>query len=1247
MIRRIITIAAALVALATSTQSVAAQSDIIRGRVTDVNGEPLSSVRVTATSIPGNVTREATTNQQGNFQIVFPNGTGDYIMGYAGFGFNFRQFQIKRLTDEPVLVADTRLQPVQLDTLAVTASVQQRVNRNQPVQDVSGTEKPITPDQVALELQGNLAAMAASLPGVLLLPGIDGGPDGFSVLGLGADENSITLNGLQGGANNLPRDAAVSTSLSTSPYDVSRGGFSGGNFNVTSRPGSNYSRRGLSLQMTSPQVQWTDRAASSLGNDYTQLSLGGSASGPLKFNKAFYNMSAQFGRTSRDNQTLLGTDDLGLRTAGVASDSVSRFVGILQGYGIPVVAADERSNRINDSGTLFGSVDLSPPSSTSGASYNLTVNGNWNKTSPAGTSFGFGSVPQLSSVGGESFNWGGGVQARHSAYVKMLLSETQVGVNLSRQDSDPYVQLPGGRVRVSSSFDEGDNSVTNLSFGGNQNLSNATKTTTANFQNNLSWFDNDNKHRIKLTTELQFSGNTSHESSNLLGTFSFNSLADLEAGRPASFSRTLTARERTTGQMRGSLAIGDTYRRTADLQFQYGIRVDASRYTKTPAYNSLVESTFGVRNDRAPTPIAISPRIGFSWTLGQSQEIAAFAGAVRGPRAVVRGGIGVYANSSSPMLLRSALDNTGLPSGTQQIVCVGPAVPIPDWTAYGNDPDLVPEQCADGSGGTVFANSAPNVTLYSSDYAPQKNVRANLSWSGSILDARFTLNAEGTYSLNLNRERQFDLNFDPRQRFTLADDGRPVFVEPTSIVASTGVIASRDARTSSSFARVTEMRSDMRSRTAQLSLRLNPIYRTPAKLRWNLAYTYQNVREQVSGFNSTAGDPRTVDWAASAQGPHSINYSLSYNFFNAVSVSLSGSVRSGSAFTPTVAGDINGDGWSNDRAFIFSSSSGDPAVADGMAQLLANASGRTRSCLESQLGRIAERSSCRGPWTVGNHSLNISLDRAKFRMPHRGDVSFSISNPLYAADLLVNGSSGIKGWGQSPAIDNSLLYVRGFDAQTKQYKYEVNQRFGATRPQLLGVRAPAMVTAMVRFDLGPTRERQQLDQQLRFSRPQGEPRLAESMFRSMGNSGVPNPMSTILRQQDSLKLTAMQADSIASMNRRYMYRADSLWTPVARTLSVLPQKFDLDGAYDNFIEARRTQINLLTNVAVATRELLTPEQRRKLPASVINMMDPRYLALMRHGNSMFLGAGSAFIGAPMGMEMMMSEGVIFRTVTPF
>jgi len=1211
-----------VVALLSVPLAVAAQTDVIRGRVTGVDGEPLVDVRVTATSIPGNVTRTAQTNGQGRYQIVFPGGTGDYIMGFAVFGYNFRQFQIKRLADEELLIADARLAPVQLDSLLVVAPQQQRINRNSQVPDVSGTEQAIQAAGLPPELMGDIAAMAASLPGVLLLPGLDGEADGFSVLGLGADENSVTLNGMSIGADGLPRDAAVTTSLTTSPFDVSRGGFSGGNFNIRSRPGSNFRSRGMSLALTAPQVQWTDRAAQALGNDYTNVSLSGMASGPLRLNKAFYNVSFQFGRHSRDNSTLLTTSPLGLQTAGVAADSVARFVGILGDQGIPTAAGRTRSSRVNDSGSFFGSIDISPPNSSSGQSFGLTFNGNVRRQTPLS-----GGATQLESVGSDRSSWGGGLQARHSGYFGMILSETSAGISYSSDDSDPYLDLPIGRVRVNSSFADGGSGVQTLMFGGNQGRS-SSNATSATFQNNLSWFDDANKHRLKLTSEVQYRGNTQEQSSNLLGSFSYNSLEALEAGIPASFSRTLTRQQRTTGQVIGSLALGDTYRHSNDVQFQFGLRLDASRWTTAPAHNPLVESTFGRRNDRVPTPFAISPRIGFSWTVGRAQEIEAFLGAARRPRAVIRGGVGVFANNAGAGQIGAALYNTGLPGGVQQLNCVGPAVPIADWGVWVNDPAAIPEACADGTAGTVFSNPAPNVTLFADDFAPQKTVRSNLSWRGAIMDARFNLSVEGTYAFNLNRPRFVDLNFRPDARFTLPD-GRPVWVEPTSIVPATGSIASRDARVSQEFARVTETRSDLQSRTAQLSVRLSPIVRGPANFGWSAAYTYSHIREQVSGFSSTAGNPLDVEWARSGQGPHQINYSLRYRFFNALQVSWNGSFRSGSAFTPAIAGDVNGDGYSNDRAFVWSPTDGsDPALAEGMQALLASTSGATRSCLEKQIGRIAGRNSCRGPWT-SSASLNVSLDRAKFRIPRRGEISLSLSNPLGAADLLVNGSGSLRGWGQNASPDPSLLYVRGFDEQTGQYRYEVNQRFGATRPQFLTLRSPVVLTASMRIDLGPTRERQRLAQQLQSGRTLPGSRYPEALFRSAGASSVLNPMSVILRAQDSLRLTTIQADSIASMNRRYTYRADSLWTPVARQLAALPDSYEEGEAWRLYIRTRHAQVDMLTRMVAAVRELLTPEQRRKLPPAIVNFLDPRYLALIRNGNGMYVSSTGGF--SPVGM----------------
>jgi hypothetical protein len=276
--------------------------------------------------------------------------------------------------------------------------------------------------------------------------------------------------------------------------------------------------------------------------------------------------------------------------------------------------------------------------------------------------------------------------------------------------------------------------------------------------------------------------------------------------------------------------------------------------------------------------------------------------------------------------------------------------------------------------------------------------------------------------------------------------------------------------------------------------------------------------------------------------------------------------------------------------------------------------------------------------------LNITLDRARFRMPQRAALNFALSNPLGAADLALNGSGNLKGWGQSPFPDQALFYVRGFNAATREYSYEVNQRFGQTRPQFLTLRSPVTMTVSLKIDLGPTMERQMLGQQLQTGRTNPGTRFSEQLFRQVGASSVQNPMTQIIRQQDSLRLTALQADSIASMNRRYAYRTDSLWTPAARYLASLPEKYQMEEAYERYLRARRTQFDLLTQTVEAVSDLLTPAQKRKLPSQIANFLDPRFLNLIKNGNGLYVpavggGGGGMFFG---GDVMIASGGAFFE-----
>ena len=1204
----------AAIAVIAASRPLFAQADVIRGRVTSASqgDAPIENASVTATSLAGGVNRSARTDRNGRYTITFPNGDGDYFVTVIAIGYVPRRFEVKRTADQDILIGDTRLtlSSSTLDTV-VTLGRRDRPLRADTLGDIGGMDRVVNTSNVAIEQLGNLAAMAASTPGLVYVPGVDGDPSGYVALGLEQAQNALTINGMNSVATDLPREGTYSVSVALSPYDVSQGQFSGGRTNVRIGSGTNYISRKSSLLVNAPPLEWTDRVGRALGQQYTNFNLGGGASGPISFDKAFYNLSYQFGRVANDLYTLLDADPLGLQTSGVSRDSIARLTSILRNVQVPATVPGLPTSRLADQGLILGSFDFAPPSSSSGQAFNVTLNGGWSKTSPA--------TPLTSALPASSFantNWNGAVQGHHTNYYGFgILSETGVSLSQSRRFTTPYLELPSGNVLVRSDFANGVSGVRSLAFGGTPTSGRAT-TKSVELTNQLSWFSENNKHRIKVTTDLRREAYAFDQSTNTLGTFAFNSLAELETGRAASFTRQLSSIGVNTSQLIGSVAIGDSYRRTSDLQIVYGARLDANKFLDRPAPNADLERILGARNDRMPNGLYVSPRLGFSWTYGASPALGAFVGAARVPRAVVRGGIGVFQGVPNATLPSQAIANTGLSNGLQQLTCTGVATPMPDWSAYASGATSVPSQCADGSSGTVFASSAPNVTLFARDYAPPRSLRSNLQWAGPVLDNRVFATVSAIYSRNEHQPGFVDANLDATTRFTLpGENGRPLFVQPTSIVPATGVVASRDGRLSSQFNHVTELRSDLSSVARQVQLQLAPTG-VQTRYTWGFAYTLNSVRDRQNGFTSTTGNPfditsgrSTFDWR------HQVQFNVGYNLFDVVRLNWFETFVSGMPYTPMVSGDVNGDGSNiNDRAFIFDpTQTTDPSLASGMRALFAGSSSGVRECLQRQLRRLAERNSCEAPWT-STAALRIDFNPVRVRMPQRTMLSLSISNPLAGADLLLHGTNRTHGWGQFALPDTRLLIVRGFDAQARQYTYQVNPRFGSTSVATSAFRNPVAVTAMVRVDVGPTRERQDLTRRLDAGRTTSGPRASVAELRAAyASAGLINPMAVILRSADSLHLTGVQADSIATMNRWYIIRLDSIWSPVVRAYVELPERYSQGAAYALYCRAREASVDFLIKIGPAIKSLLTPAQQRRLPTLTAAHLDTRYLAAVRSG----------------------------------
>ncbi|HEX7023965.1 MAG TPA: Spy/CpxP family protein refolding chaperone, partial [Gemmatimonadales bacterium] len=179
-----------------------------------------------------------------------------------------------------------------------------------------------------------------------------------------------------------------------------------------------------------------------------------------------------------------------------------------------------------------------------------------------------------------------------------------------------------------------------------------------------------------------------------------------------------------------------------------------------------------------------------------------------------------------------------------------------------------------------------------------------------------------------------------------------------------------------------------------------------------------------------------------------------------------GRLTAGTPYTPLVGGDINGDGSRNDRAFIYNPAGApDTAIGNGMQRLLDRASAGARNCLEKQMGSIASRNSCRGPWQP-SLDLQLNYRPAWGGLQRRLTMSLVTSNLLAGMDQLFHGTSNLRGWGQVVRPSTTLLSVRGFDPAVNRYIYTVNERFGATSAGTNAFRVPFQVGIQLRYTLG-------------------------------------------------------------------------------------------------------------------------------------------------------------------------------------
>ncbi|MEO7522299.1 MAG: hypothetical protein ABIW79_10830, partial [Gemmatimonas sp.] len=639
-----------------------------------------------------------------------------------------------------------------------------------------------------------------------------------------------------------------------------------------------------------------------------------------------------------------------------------------------------------------------------------------------------------------------------------------------------------------------------------------------------------------------------------------------------------------------------------------------------PPLNPVVATAFGRATSDVPTAISVAPMVGFT------RQYARWRGGS------FTGGVREYVGTLSSQAVEAVQRRTGLPDAIQQLSCVGAAVPVPQWSDYSASAASIPLTCADGTNGTVFSQSTPNVSLFAPDFEPSRRWGAALGWNGR-LTRRWIASLSTNYSLNLHRGGSFDLNFNPLQRFTVDNEGgRPVYVSPSSIVPGTGALSTTESRKVAGFSNVNELRSDLRSEARQLIAGISSTSSgRPAGLgiatSYRAYYTYSASRDQQRGFGgTTSGDPTVTSWGVSGLSRHTVQLLAGVQIPRWFNIDMFGRVASGRRYTPLVNGDLNGDGFANDRAFVFAPEQGVRGIADGMRALLDNAPRAARECLTAQRARVAERNSCTGP---GTQSLNmaLTLDPTRFGFGGRGSISFVMTNVLGATDQLLHGSAKLHNWGTAAVPDATLLNVRGFDSATKRYRYDVNPSFGSTRASVATARLPFVVAFDVRLHLGPDRDAQALRAFVRARPADGVALLSAAQIKERLDADAQNNFADIAKRAKAVNLNADQVKQLTVLASQFDKYRDSVYADLAQYLVTLKGNYRSLAAKRRWHDAFVDIAHVYVIAGPRVRSLLGDEQFAALPTDMTLFFDMdeqefrRFMATANFGSLLELITG--------------------------
>ena len=840
-------------------------------------------------------------------------------------------------------------------------------------------------------------------------------------------ENSGTPGG-SSGTQPISLDAVSEFRVAIAPYDVTQGGFTGGNINVVTRSGTNAFEGSVYGLGRNQDLVGADADGNDLG-EFDEYTVGARLGGPIVQNKLFFFANVEGVRRSDPLFATFADGPSSANQFNAPQAQVQEIVDILNtqyGRGLGELGTFESDTQSNK---VFTRLD-----------YNIDER----NTVTARFNYVRGRLDDGVFRSRTSYNLDDRLYTRQNTNTSTVLEARslfgQTAANLfrasfqtNRQPSVlefapfPSIEIRGlgddGRSRVQAGPDQ---------FRGANNID----TDQLELTNNVNYFVGD--HVVTVGTQNTFSAFKNLFIRNFYGYYQFASLDDFRAGNAAQFERNYSA---VAGEDRPlaefsyanfSLYVQDEWTVSPELKLTGGLRADMANYFDEPSQAAGFEGVFGFDNAEVPNGnVVLSPRLGFNYDLGGRK------------RTQFRGGAGVFNGSNPAVWISNSFSNDGtllnsvFVRSSDDVDPVLPGVQRRGPIAFQADPDA---QYTAGDFG--LSQGSAEINLTDPDFVSPTVFRTNLAVDQQ-LPAGFVATVEGLYSNVLNGVQWQSLN---RQPFT---------ADPTTVDGRTGV--RRDAL-SRDYQDVILLTNTDEGYSYNLTGQLRKQAGTGIfpDLSASLAYTYSQAKDLNSATSSQArSNVRDLEVGLDVNNPglSTSDFELAHRVLGQVSYRLQYGGRFGTVFSLLYEGqsgspyswiyfrgdDVNGDGFDRaDLVYVPRDASevvvvrevrdangrvtGTEADPEGAAafQAFIDANGD----LSAARGSIIERNSARAPW---NDFLDARISQQITTLRgQRVELTLDIEN-LFS--LL--GSS----LGEVRTVDfqrYNLVDFRGYDAQGRQ-----------------------------------------------------------------------------------------------------------------------------------------------------------------------------------------------------------------------